>query len=45
MSNLHPKLAISSHGLPMEGDELQQQLSHLANNFNELAVPEQGRYV
>ncbi|HBX22922.1 MAG TPA: MBL fold hydrolase [Desulfotomaculum sp.] len=45
LNELNPSLVIPSHGLPMGGEELKQQLSELAHNFVHLAVPEQGQYV
>lgn len=44
LQSLNPKMVIPSHGLPMQGEELTQQLSALASNFNEVAVPAQGHY-
>lgn len=45
LKNLNPAIAISSHGLPVEGEELQQQLENLVKNFDLIAVPEHGKYV
>lgn len=45
LNDLHPKLAIPSHGQPMRGRELTEQLTALASQFKETAVPEHGRYV
>ncbi|CAM3748878.1 MULTISPECIES: MBL fold metallo-hydrolase [Paenibacillus] len=42
---LNPALAVTGHGVPMSGDELSVSLKRLARDFDELAVPEQGRYV
>lgn len=42
---LKPSLAILSHGKPMEGDDLNQHLALLVNHFDEIAVPNQGRFV
>ncbi len=33
LKNLKPAFAISSHGLPMAGDELKQQLENLVKNY------------
>lgn len=41
---LQPKLLLSGHGLPMEGDILTEQLDELANNFMELAIPKNQRH-
>lgn len=45
LRNLHPQLVIPSHGQPMEGDELSQHLTLLVQHFDDIAVPEQGRFV
>ncbi len=42
---LYPKVVITGHGQPMYGDNLSEQLDALAKNFDELAIPDQGRYV
>ncbi len=42
---LNPKLAIPSHGLPLKDDELTRHLDLLARNFNQIAMPDQGRFV
>lgn len=42
---LNPAVVVSGHGLPMRGDELSRQLDELAEDFNRLALPDQGRYV
>ncbi|SFG42393.1 Glyoxylase, beta-lactamase superfamily II [Halobacillus alkaliphilus] len=39
LAALQPRVAITGHGLPMEGELLADQLDHLAQNFKELAVP------
>jgi len=45
LRNLKPSLVIPSHGLPMKGEELTRHLDMLARHFEEIAVPEQGRFV
>lgn len=45
LKDLNPSLIISSHGLPMEGKELENQLNTLVHEFDEVAIPEEGRYV
>jgi glyoxylase-like metal-dependent hydrolase (beta-lactamase superfamily II) len=42
---LRPKTAVTGHGLPMSGEELTQNLRKLVENFDEIAVPKDGRYV
>lgn len=39
LASLQPQVAITGHGLPMEGGLLTKQLHELATNFKELAVP------
>lgn len=39
ISHLQPKVVITGHGLPMEGELMSAQLQELAGNFKELAVP------
>ncbi len=45
LAALRPSLAATGHGPPMSGDDLTRQLDHLAMNFEELAVPDHGKYV
>lgn len=45
LAALRPKVAVTGHGVPVSGVELADQLEQLARNFDELAVPEKGRYV
>ncbi|UJF31711.1 MBL fold metallo-hydrolase [Paenibacillus hexagrammi] len=42
---LHPSAAVTGHGTPMSGSELEQSLSMLAEQFDGIAVPEHGRFV
>lgn len=42
---LRPKIAATGHGLPMYGEELLEQLQTLFREFDERALPHQGRYV
>lgn len=42
---LKPEYLISGHGQPVEGEELKEGLDRLINNWDELAVPDHGRYV
>lgn len=42
---LKPELVIPSHGLPMKGEKLAEHLDMLTKHFDEIAVPEQGRFV
>lgn len=45
ISELNPSLVISSHGAPMKGEKLQQELKELTAHFHSKEVPEHGRYV
>jgi len=45
LRELRPALVIPSHGQPMRGAELTEQLEMLIENFEEIAVPDQGRFV
>jgi glyoxylase-like metal-dependent hydrolase (beta-lactamase superfamily II) len=42
---LHPARAITGHGRPMEGEELERSLDLLVRDFERIAVPEHGRFV
>ncbi|RYD76699.1 MAG: MBL fold metallo-hydrolase, partial [Sphingobacteriales bacterium] len=45
LERLRPEVVISGHGRPMEGSKMRKELRTLAHNFQEMAVPEHGRYV
>ncbi|UOQ77716.1 MBL fold metallo-hydrolase [Hymenobacter sp. 5516J-16] len=45
LAELQPAVAATGHGIPMRGEVLHQELQRLARQFEELAVPAQGRYV
>lgn len=45
LESLKPEVAITGHGLPMSGQELEENLRLLVENFDEIAIPENGRYV
>lgn len=45
LEELQPETAITGHGLPMSGEELTQSLRELVENFDEIAVPEHGRFL
>jgi len=42
---LRPAVAITGHGRPVEGNVLADGLHELAEHFDEIAIPEHGRYV
>ncbi|RZJ35078.1 MAG: hypothetical protein EOO51_07265 [Flavobacterium sp.] len=45
LAALHPLIAVTGHGSAMRGKEFEEGLSELAEKFEELAVPDYGRYV
>lgn len=45
LAELEPERVITGHGAAMQGSEMRQALHQLAENFERIAVPEQGRYV
>lgn len=45
LAGLAPAIAATGHGTPMEGTALTQGLGALVANFDEIAVPDHGRYV
>lgn len=45
LAALDPELVVAGHGQPMSGPEMRAALHQLADGFEEIAVPEQGRYV
>lgn len=42
---LNPNYAITGHGQPMEGKDLQDGLHYLVSHFDQVAIPDHGRYV
>jgi glyoxylase-like metal-dependent hydrolase (beta-lactamase superfamily II) len=42
---LQPDIAITMHGHAMRGEEMRSALNLLASDFDQIAVPKQGRYV
>jgi glyoxylase-like metal-dependent hydrolase (beta-lactamase superfamily II) len=45
LATLRPDIAATGHGTPMRGAPLTQGLEALVANFDEIAVPDRGRYV
>jgi len=45
LADLEPTIAITSHGEPLKGEELTKHLQFLVNHFDEIAKPEQGRFL
>ncbi|KKB35151.1 MBL fold metallo-hydrolase [Bacillus thermotolerans] len=42
---LNPTVAVTGHGLPMSGDLLTTSLKKLVNEFDQIAVPDYGKYI
>lgn len=42
---LKPTVAVTGHGQPMSGSELSAGLESLVNNFDQIAIPDYGRFV
>lgn len=45
LAALNPAIAATGHGTPMQGQELTQGLADLLANFDDVAVPDSGKYV
>lgn len=45
LHQLHPQLAITGHGPAMEGEDLKEGLENLVQTFDEIAIPDYGKYV
>ncbi|WP_077620315.1 MBL fold metallo-hydrolase [Bacillus sinesaloumensis] len=45
LAELKPVVAITGHGLPMTGQYLEESLSRLVRDFDNIAVPDYGRYI
>ncbi len=45
LADLNPDIVATGHGKPLRGQEMRRSLHNLADHFEELAVPSQGRYV
>ncbi|BAU93110.1 metallo-hydrolase/oxidoreductase [Methylorubrum populi] len=45
LAALRPERAVTGHGRPLQGPELRRGLDALAQDFERVAVPDQGRYV
>jgi glyoxylase-like metal-dependent hydrolase (beta-lactamase superfamily II) len=42
---LKPSFAVTGHGLPMSGELLSRSLGELVRNFDDIAIPDYGKYV
>ncbi|GAA0462315.1 MBL fold metallo-hydrolase [Alkalibacillus silvisoli] len=45
LAELKPTLAATGHGVPLYGDELTEDLNDLVQNFEEVAIPDHGKYI
>lgn len=45
LSELHPEVVVTGHGIAMRGRRLERGLEELAGTFRQRAVPRRGRYV
>ena len=42
---LKPAAAVTGHGIPIQGEELSQNLEKLARDFDKIAIPDYGKYL
>ncbi|MGV3723008.1 MAG: MBL fold metallo-hydrolase [Actinomycetota bacterium] len=45
LASLEPEIVVTGHGRPMRGAAMREALHTLARDFDQIAVPERGRYV
>ncbi|WP_099363855.1 MBL fold metallo-hydrolase [Fredinandcohnia onubensis] len=45
LAKLEPSVAITGHGLPMTGELLEESLTRLVRDFDQIAIPDYGRYI
>ncbi len=45
LAALEPDLVVTFHGKPLQGPQMRAALHRLAQEFRQVAVPEQGRYL
>jgi glyoxylase-like metal-dependent hydrolase (beta-lactamase superfamily II) len=45
LNALEPRTVATGHGYTMRGKELQSELKNLADHFEDIAIPQEGRYV
>lgn len=45
LASLRPSMIIPAHGKPLEGEEVVEYFEKLVKNFEEIAVPDQGKFV
>jgi 3-oxoacyl-ACP reductase-like protein len=45
LAALQPETAITGHGAPVSGEKLREGLAKLAREFDQIAMPDYGKYV
>jgi glyoxylase-like metal-dependent hydrolase (beta-lactamase superfamily II) len=45
LASLEPEIVVTGHGRPMRGVVMREELHRLARDFDQIAVPDHGRYV
>ncbi|HLR72026.1 MAG TPA: MBL fold metallo-hydrolase [Pseudogracilibacillus sp.] len=45
LARLNPSVAVTGHGLPMAGEKLTKSLEKLVRNFDDIAIPDYGKYL
>jgi len=45
LAALKPQIAVTGHGLPMSGEDLEENLNYLVEHFEEIGQPDSGKYV
>ena len=45
LARLNPSVAVTGHGLPMAGEKLTKSLEKLVRNFDDIAIPDHGKYL
>ncbi|MCP3763557.1 MBL fold metallo-hydrolase [Domibacillus sp. A3M-37] len=45
LASLKPAVAVTGHGLPVIGEELSEGLGKLVQEFNNIAIPDYGKYI
>jgi glyoxylase-like metal-dependent hydrolase (beta-lactamase superfamily II) len=45
LAALKPEIAVTGHGLPLSGEEVEEDLRFLINHFDEVAKPKHSRYI
>lgn len=45
LESLQPEIAVTGHGMPLSVEELSSGLKRLVNDFDQVAIPDYGKYV